>query len=395
MTSSSRSSAPDALSRLCLAALAAASLAISGCGPKDGSSQYADASSAFASRDYRRAASLFAKSLELSPANVDSLVMLARSNLALGEIAEAAKAVGEAYELAGGDSDVLDLYGQVAYHAKKYDVARAAYAKLAGKGAADAVRSRGLCGMAVVDMAGIIGSGASAEERAATARAELLESVRLDARNACARYHLGRLYRDAFGYTEAALDQFEIYVRLETQAVDRVQSVQRKIIPELRDTIARATAQRPGVDRRDSAASASALKKAEEAWRKGTFKTAKLRYNDAYAADVLSYPAALGLAKSWEKTDPSNAGLGEALKYYKIASQLRPSSRDTLMLVGDLAAKLGKHTTAVEAYSRAVAARPGDISAIDGLIRALRKCGRPATAAVYQKYREGLPSARR
>lgn len=394
MTSSSQSSAPDGLSRLCLAALAAAALV--GCGPKDGSSQYAAAVAAFDARDYRRAAEDFSKSLELAPGNVDSWLMLARSQLALGEVVSAAKAIGEAYKLAGTDADVLELYGQVAYHAKKYDVARTAYGRLAGgKDATDAVRSRGLCGMAVVDMAGIIGSGAAAEERAALARTELLDAVRLDSRNACARYHLGRLYRDTFGYTEAALDQFEIYVRLETQAVERVQSVQRKVIPELRDAIASATAHRPGVERRDSAASALALKKAEEAWKKGTFKTAKLRYNDAYAADVLSYPAALGLAKCWEKTDPSAAGLGEALKYYKIASQLRPSSRETLMLVGDLAAKLGKHTTAVEAYSRAVTARPGDITAIDGLIRSLGKCGRSATAAVYQKYRNGLPSSRR
>ena len=394
MTSSSQSSAPDGLSRLCLAALAAAALV--GCGPKDGSSQYAAAVAAFDARDYRRAAEDFSKSLELAPGNVDSWLMLARSQLALGEVVSAAKAIGEAYKLAGTDADVLELYGQVAYHAKKYDVARTAYGRLAGgKDATDAVRSRGLCGMAVVDMAGIIGSGAAAEERAALARTELLDAVRLDSRNACARYHLGRLYRDTFGYTEAALDQFEIYVRLETQAVERVQSVQRKVIPELRDAIASATAHRPGVERRDSAASALALKKAEESWKKGTFKTAKLRYNDAYAADVLSYPAALGLAKCWEKTDPSAAGLGEALKYYKIASQLRPSSRETLMLVGDLAAKLGKHTTAVEAYSRAVTARPGDITAIDGLIRSLGKCGRSATAAVYQKYRNGLPSSRR
>ena len=51
--------------------------------------------------------------------------------------------------------------------------------------------------------------------------------------------------------------------------------------------------------------------------------------------------------------------------------------------------KLGHYATAVEVYSRAMAADPANISAIDGLIRALRKAGgKNSIAAAYQSYRD-------
>ena len=51
---------------------------------------------------------------------------------------------------------------------------------------------------------------------------------------------------------------------------------------------------------------------------------------------------------------------------------------------------MGQHATAAEVYSRAVAANPSDISAIDGLIRALRKAGSATVAAAYQSYRDAI-----
>lgn len=388
MTSSSHSFAPES-------AIAAALLAavLAGCGPKDGAADYQTGLAAYSARDLRHAVESFDRSLRLTPGSADTWMMLARARMELGEIDQAAEAAAKAAELAPGDADVVELSGQIAYHSKDLARARESYAALARMSGAQ-VRSRGWCGLAVIEMAGIAGSDATAELGAARARVALLSAVRLDGRNAAARYHLGRLYRDAFGYNEAALDQFELFTRLETKDAERVKSVQRRFIPELRDAIARSAAQKAGADRRNSAASAAALKKAEEAWARQTYKTAKLRYAEAYAADVLSYPAALGIARCCEKTDSSPAGQAEALKYYKIAAQLRPSSHAALMSAGGLAAKLGRHAAAVEAYSRAVAVKPADITAVDGLIRALRKCEKPRAAAVYQEYRTSLSAPR-
>ena len=64
-------------------------------------------------------------------------------------------------------------------------------------------------------------------------------------RAAAAWYHLGLVYRDAFGYYEAALEQFEIFVRLEASASPRVQKVLRTIIPALKEQISREAANRP------------------------------------------------------------------------------------------------------------------------------------------------------
>ena len=111
----------------------------------------------------------------------------------------------------------------------------------------------------------------------------------------------------------------------------------------------------------------------------------------AATEDVLSFPAMIGLAKAWEKTDSTPAGRQRTLDSYKAACALKPSSVSTLLKTGDLAVRMGQHATAVEVYSRAVAANPADISAIDGLIRALRKTGKGKIADAYQTYRATIP----
>ena len=57
-----------------------------------------------------------------------------------------------------------------------------------------------------------------------------------------------------------------------------------------------------------------------------------------------------------------------------------------------MAVSLGYHASAVEIYSRAIAANPASLDAIDGLIRALKKVGNPKTAQAYQIYRDNIPS---
>jgi Tfp pilus assembly protein PilF len=216
-----------------------------------------------------------------------------------------------------------------------------------------------------------------------------LRAIRLDRRNPSARYHLGLLYRgDSFGYLDAALEQFDVFVRLGEKADPRAQHAQRVIIPGIKEDIARRAASRRGAEKRDSAASAAALARAAAAMKKGNYKTARSEYEAAYKADVLSYPAALGLAKVWEKIDTTTAGRQRTLDWYKEACSLKPGAISTFLAAGELAAEMRQHATAAELYSRAVAANPSDISAIDGLIRALRRTGSGKVADAYQSYRE-------
>ena len=372
MTSFSRSSALSA---------AALALAVAGCGPKDGVKEYEAGRAAYEARSSEKAERLFAKSLQYAPENVDALVMLASVQRDLGKMSEAAETIAKAEALSPGSADVVLLDAEIAFHLADY----ARSAKLFRDVAEDAeatpeARSLGWTGLGIVEMT---------SEHRDLARIAFLRAIRLDRRNPSARYHLGLLYRgDSFGYLDAALEQFEIFVRLGEKADPRAQHAQRTIIPGIKEDIARRAASRRGVEKRDAAASAAALARAAAAMKKGNYKTARSEYEAAYKADVLSYPAALGLARAWEKTDATNAGRQRTLDWYKEACSLKPGAISTFLAAGELAAKMGQHATAAELYSRAVAANPSDISAIDGLIRALRRTGSGKVADAYQSYRE-------
>ena len=375
-----RSSALELLS-------AAVLTAVVGCGPADGSREYAAGEEAYALRDLKKSEKMFEKCIERAPGNVSALVYLSKTKLELGDLKAAANAIAKASAVAGGDVDVRMLEAQISWHLKDYKRSAELFAALAADGTLDpSARSKAYAGLGVVEM--------SRNERD-LARIAFLRAIRVDRRNAAAWYHLALLYRDQFGYTEAALDHFEFYVRLEAAADVRVQKVQRSIIPELKEMISRAMAARPGVAKRNSAASAALISKAESAWKAKTYKTARLRYGEALSSDPLSYPAAMGLAKAWLASDKTVNGKKNAFSNYKLACELRPSSVSTFLQAGQMAVSLGYHASAVEIYSRALAANPASLDAIDGLIRALRKVGNPKTAQAYQIYRDTIPSPRK
>ena len=365
----------------CASAVLAA--AILGCGPRDGSKEFEQGKAAYELRDLKKAETLFARSAALAPQDADRLLYLARTELELGELAKAQEAIGRAAENSDGETDVVLLKSQIAWHAKDYAGASSGFSETANDSKLGAsVRAQAWAGLGVVEMTC---------DNHHLARVAFLRALRLDRRNAAAWYHLGLLYRDGFGYLEAALEQFEIFIRLEEEASPRVQKVQRTIIPALKDQIARAATEHEGASNRNSAVCATEIAKAEELWKKGKYKDARDRYVQALKSDMLSYPAALGLARAWEKTDATRSGQERALDCYRIACTVRPSAVSTFLVAGSMAAKLGLTLQTVEIYSRAVAANPASLEAIDGLIRALRKSGGKAKVAeAYQQYRLSL-----
>lgn len=353
---------------------------LAGCGPQDGESEFAEAVDAYGVRDLKKAERLFTESLAAAPADVDRLLYLARVKLDLGELSAAQELVAKAQTLAPSASDVALFAAQLAWHAKDYKKARALYGTLASDAKLPSgIRAEAFAGLGVVEVT---------ENNFHLARIAFLRALRIDRRNASAWYHLGLVYRE-LGYVEAALDQFDTFVHLEELASPRVQKVQQKVIPELRERVAQASAERPGAAKRDSAASAAALGSAEGDWKRGRYKDARANYAQALKSDPLSYPAALGLARCWEKTDATKEGQSKAFENYRVACALRPSAVSTFLAAGALAAKLGNHAQAVEIFSRAVAANPTSLDAIDGLIRALNRVGGQRTVAMaYQAYRD-------
>ena len=374
--------------RRCSLASALVLAFVFGCTPDDGKQALEQGKAAYEVRDLKKAEKLLEESANCAPQDVDRLLLVARVKLDLGELAEARDWMAKVRKLAGGDADVRMLDAQLAWHAKDYERASAGFAALANDAQlAPEIRSQALAGQGVVEMAC---------ENPDLARIAFLGAIRLDRRNAAAWYHLGLLYRDGFGYLEAALEQFEIFVRLEASASPRVQKVQRTLIPDLKSAVARAAAARPGVSKRDSAACASALAKAEAAVKKGADKDAVKAYQQAYAADPLSYPAALGLAQTLAKADATKNGQVKALECYKAACSLRPSAVSTFLKTGALAARLGYHAQAVQVYSRALAANPTSLESLDGLIRSLKRVGsKTSLAQAYQRYRDSLTTKQR
>lgn len=339
MTNSSLSSALKGIFVLSFAVLA-------GCGENDGSANYQYGCAAFEAGNLAGASAEFRECLSHAPANVDALLMLTRTALRLGEVDQAVEAVTQAETLAGGDPDVIELVGQVAFQAEDFDRSRAAFAKLAANTSFGAsVQSRGYAGLGVLDYARI--KQETLDETAARARTELLTAIRLDARNAAAHYHLGRLYADIFHYSAIAKSELELFVYLAPKDDPRTIRVRDNLIPEIQEGI---TAELP--------------------------------------AGSQDYAAVVNQAKR-------AATAKEALKYYKIASQIRPSDCATLIALGDTAIKVGSPAVAEQAYSRAVAARPKDATALARLVSTLRKNGKSRVADIYQRYSEALPARKR
>ena len=393
MTSFSPSSAHRRAQGIAFAALACAALGfIAGCGSGDGLDELAEAKTALEAKNFEKAEKLFAKSAQLSPENVDALVSLALTRISRGLIKEAREAADRAAELAPRDLDVMELLAQVAWYEGNLDKARELYLPLTSATNAPAeLKSQAFAALGVIDMA-LCGTDMQREWLRDRARTEFMRAILLDRFNATARYQLAILYRDAFGYNEPALENFRAYLQLSKVSDARMQRVQRDEMPALGRIINEANAARPGAASRDVAACSRELKKAEAEWRKGAYTKARQAYANANKADPLSYEAALGLARCWEKV---KNGKENALKAYHEACKNRTSATKTFIKTGDLAMELKKYAIATEAYSRAIAANAKDITAIDGLIRALRRSNRAKAAEVYQLYRESLPSKKR
>ena len=274
------------------------------------------------------------------------------------------------------DVPVIQASAQEAYAKGDWQAATKAYSRLAFDETLPlAVQSVGWTGKGIVDYRRMGEDGAPPELRD-TARASFLHAVRLDRMN------------------QAALEQFQVYAALKKNDVEDIH-VARALshIAELKAEIAREQSARKGADRRNPSACASALQRGDAAFRKRQYKTARFAYDAALKADPLSYDAAERLGQCWERTDRTKYGMEQAYECYKQASSLRTYAK-TLVAAAELAVKLDKRASAVALYSRAVAASPTDKTAIDGLIRALRKTGDAKSATAYQRYRDGLPRGR-
>lgn len=363
------------------AALAAAA-ALTGCG-SDPAKEYGKGRTAFDNAEYTEAVECFTKVLETEPGNVDALVMLARSEFALGDLAAAKAALNKAALTNKDDVDVIELTAQIAFFQKDYKLASRSYARIASDMSLDAAtRSIGWTGMGIVDFV-MIGLAPDVTRYRHESRVKFLQAVVLDRRNASARYHLGRLYRDTFQYLDAAKDEFSAYVHLEPVVDDRVRKIKDDVLPSLKKEIAMNSEPTSHVD---SPACAAFLKTGDAAFRKKQWKSAITAYSKALKKDPSSFPAAAGLARSYARSDRNKFERDEAMDAYLKACKIRPSAISLYLEAADHAVRTGKFATAVELYSRALAANPSSKPAVEGLISSLTRTGDTLAASVYRGY---------
>ena len=400
--------------RYALSACAAAALALcAGCGGPNPAKERALGDTAFNNRDYAKARDHYSKVVKAEPGNVGASVRLARSWLALAEVEknpEARKALADEGKTAlaavpegnRADADVVQLQAQLAYHSQDYAAAAKLFRSLADDDSLDpAIRSAAWSGLGVVDFM-LSDSKTDQAERdmlCDRARTEFFMALRFDKRNASARYHLGRLYRDTYGFGEAAIEMFEAFVspKMMQQGIDeRVQRVQHEFLKQLREEVAKRAAQIPGAANRDRRACAERMKKADALYAQKKYKDAAKGYEAALKFDPLDALAAKRHAQSLSLSARTEQERRAAARAYVNACKVSPRDVQLLRDAAEVTFKMGNTPLAARFYSRALAfasVNTRDYTVIDGLINALNRAGLAKSAAVYQRYRDAVKAS--
>lgn len=348
----------------------------------DGSADVAKGMDAMGQQDFKTAAESFAVAAGKCETNFEARLQLTLAHLALGEVAEADRRAGEALTLQPESAEARLAAGQAAYLKKDYVRALNHFNAVAKEKALPAaLRSQALVSRGVVELA---------ENQFDMARISFLRGMRMDRRNAAAWYHLGILSRNTYHFDEAALEQFEMALRLSHPKETHAVKMSREIIPALRASIARAATEKPGVAKRDPGAAAKLIAEAESLQKKKMISAAIKKFKAAFEADPLSYPAALGYAQLLEKNDKTSAGVDKALAAYRAAIDQKPAAQANYIAAARLAYANGRWATASQIMERAVAHEAENRATLDLLIASLLKSGKPKQAEAWKSYRNEL-----
>ena len=348
----------------------------------DGSADVAKGMAALEQQDLKGAAEAFASAAGKCETNFEARVQLALAHLALGEVDQANKRAAEALALQPESAEARLADGQAAYLKKDYVRALADFNAVAKETTLSAsLRSQALVSRGVVELA---------QNQFDMARISFLRGMRMDRRNAAAWYHLGLLSRNTYHFDEAALEQFEMALRLSHPKEAHAIKMSREIIPALRASIARAATEKPGVAKRDPGAAAKLIAEAESLQKKKMISAAIKKFKAAFEADPLSYPAALGYAQLLEKNDKTSAGVDKALAAYRAAIDQKPAAQANYIAAARLAYANGRWATASQIMERAVAHEAENRATLDLLIASLLKSGRGKQAEAWKSYRNEL-----
>lgn len=363
------------------------SILLAGCGGSgkgvapadDGSAAVAKGMAELEVQNIQGAIASFRKAAQVCATNFNARLQLSLAHLRLGEIDAAEHSVQEALALDPDSAEARLAEGQVAYLKKDYTRAIAAFAAVAAAPDLSAsLRSDAFASRGVVELAQNAGDAA---------RISFLRAMRLNRRNASAWYHLGVLSRDTYRFSESALEQFEMAARFSDPREERAKKISRDIIPALRSARMAAAASKPGVAKRDPAASAKLLAEGEKLQQKKQVRAAIKKYEAAFAADPLSDVAAAKYAYLLSLNDKTSSGVDKALAAYRAAIDQRPERQNYYLAAARLAYTNQRWITAVQIMDHAISHDPENRTTLDLLIASLQKAGKGKLAELWKSYR--------
>ena len=315
-------------------------------------------------------------------ADLNALVNAGVAAVAQKDAAAATDAAEKAQALQPESAEACLVAGQAACLRQDYEQARSSFTSvIKTKSLPPALRAKAYAGLGTVEFL---------QHNADVARIMFLQARRLDMKNEAAWYYLGLIYRDVYRFYEAAEEHFRMFARMSKPGDPRAEKVNYEVVPELRKTLARIAAARPGASSGKPSVAAVLIREAEELEAKNKLTAAKKKYADAYAADPMSYAAALGYARILRSTDKSAEGVRKAIRAYRAAIDQKPAVQKNYLEVARLARENKLWVQAVEIMNRAVAHDPQNKEALDQLIGALIKAGSVKLANAWAEYRKDL-----
>ncbi|NLL83257.1 MAG: tetratricopeptide repeat protein [Lentisphaerae bacterium] len=316
-------------------------LSTSGCGVFSLRHSLREGEAALKDHNYEAAIRHLSRAAARIPNDAALQYNLATAHFYLGSFIPAETALEKVLELTPGDTQAVELQGQIALQRGQWERARTCFNNVLKELPTDAPR--------------LLSAIANVERGAMNpdlARVRLLQALKADWKYAPAHYNLAMLYNDHFDLIDEAIDELELFRRMANSNDPQLPRAVKTIdtLTKLRNARARAT---PAANR-DTAASTTKTKDADRAAVSRQWTRAETLYRAALTDNPENANAAFGLGK----TLLASRRKSEALTAFTLTTELNPNHADAYYQGAFTALELGKLPEAATLLHRAAARWP-------------------------------------
>lgn len=315
-------------------------------------------------------------------ASFETCMEQALGALARGDAAAATQSVGEALEQTPDSAEAVLVRGQAALKSRDFARARADFAAVAGDASLPAaLRSDAWAARGVAEMA---------QKAGEQARISFLQAIRLNSRNASARYHLGKVLREYFHFDGAALEQFMMAAGCPGLPAAQAKKIKDELIPELSKASKAFEVSVVGKGKCDEKAAKKLIADGDGLLKRKMTTMALKKYEEAFKADRSYEPAALKYVTELRKAGKSSANVEKAFDAYRVLFALRPAREDYYYNAAQFAFEKGRWSVAVSILDRGLAYHPTSMKLLDLQVSSLQKAGKEALGTTWSGYRAAV-----